>query len=307
MVECITTFFANLIINDTENNVDFIKLNLPEFILSILEIYNPKNNNQIIVNCILCLNQFVMNDVGIKYLAESRFQDIIFDTIERKNNDSDISKFSIILFGNYLSKDFGDNIKGLNIQRIIQILIFLQKKYYYNSDVLININVVASHVIKIVNEKYQKEKLILIINESVRIQDWNITLIQMSLVIIKEILEKNFNLIDDVFEAILLSCLNSMNNHKDSDIILNCCNILLIFSKNYIYTYVMVNNCLVELIKSTMEKIFEIEKSFEIRDLLFRIIGLLIPDHHNALKVSEELMNILIYYSNASDFIDSQE
>ena len=248
-----------------------------------------------------------MNDVGIKYLAESRFQDIIFDTIERKNNDSDISKFSIILFGNYLSKDFGDNIKGLNIQRIIQILIFLQKKYYYNSDVLININVVASHVIKIVNEKYQKEKLILIINESVRIQDWNITLIQMSLVIIKEILEKNFNLIDDVFEAILLSCLNSMNNHKDSDIILNCCNILLIFSKNYIYTYVMVNNCLVELIKSTMEKIFEIEKSFEIRDLLFRIIGLLIPDHHNALKVSEELMNRLIYYSNASDFIDSQE
>ena len=69
----------------------------------------------------------------------------------------------------------------------------------------------------------------------------------------------------------------------------------------------MVNNCLVELIKSTMEKIFEIEKSFEIRDLLFRIIGLLIPDHHNALKVSEELMNRLIYYSNASDFIDSQE
>ena len=93
MVECITNFFASLIINDTENNIDFIKLNLPEFILSMLEIYNPKNKNQIIVNCILCFNQFVMNDVGIKYFAESRFQDIIFDTIERKNDDSDISKF----------------------------------------------------------------------------------------------------------------------------------------------------------------------------------------------------------------------
>jgi hypothetical protein len=56
-----------------------------------------------------------------------------------------------------------------------------------------------------------------------------------------------------------------------------------------------------------MDKLDEIERKEEIRELLFKIIGLLIPDHHNANKISEELMNKFIYYSITAEFGRNQK
>jgi hypothetical protein len=258
------------------------------------------------LNCILCINQFASDDAGIQQLAETRFQEILFDTLERKNNDSEIIRFSTQLLSNYLSKDLGNNIKRMNFHKLIQILVLLQKLYYYNSDVLININTIAGYIIYYVGEKYLKEKCVVIINESVKIQDWNLNIIQMSFALLIDIFESFPYIIDNVFEEVMLSCLNVMNNHDNSEVLILTCKLILKFSNNYLYTYVMVNNSLVQLISSLFDKQSEIENSLPIRDCLLQIIGLLIPEYHNALKVSEHLMDKLIYYSNTQEFADVQ-
>jgi hypothetical protein len=306
LVECLSTMYVNLILNNADQLTNFFSINTPDSILNILEEYNPKENNPIILNCILCINQFASDDAGIQQLAETRFQEILFDTLERKNNDSEIIRFSTQLLSNYLSKDLGNNIKRMNFHKLIQILVLLQKLYYYNSDVLININTIAGYIIYYVGEKYLKEKCVVIINESVKIQDWNLNIIQMSFALLIDIFESFPYIIDNVFEEVMLSCLNVMNNHDNSEVLILTCKLILKFSNNYLYTYVMVNNSLVQLISSLFDKQSEIENSLPIRDCLLQIIGLLIPEYHNALKVSEHLMDKLIYYSNTQEFADVQ-
>ena len=304
LVESVTTLFANLLVNNEQSLCGDSMLNK---VLQILEAYNPKDNNQVVLNCILCINQIASTSLGIERIADSRFQEVFFDTLERKNNDSEIVRFSTQLLGNYLAKEVGNNVKNMNFHKLIDNFNSLQQSFYYNSDVLTNINIVAGSIIYYINEKHIKENLILMINGSVKIQDWNVNLIQTSLALFIEIFEQNNSIIDNVFEEVLLSCLNFLANHKDSEILIQTSKILLIFSRNYLYTYVMVRKSLVEIIRSLMDKLDEIERKEEIRELLFKIIGLLIPDYHNAKKVSEELMNKFIYYSITVEFALNQK
>ena len=304
LIESVSTLFANVLIS---HDPGLWELNILDNIIKILDSFNSRENNQIILNCVLCINQMAATPSGIERIADSRFQEVFFETIERKSNNSEIVKFSTQLLGNYLAKEIGNNIKNMNFHKLIDYCNSLQQSFYYNSDVLTNINILAGCIIYNINEKNLKENLILLINESVKIQDWNVNLIQISLTLFIEIFDQNNCLIDNVFEEILLSCLNFLANHNDSEILILSCKILLIFSRNYIYMCVMVSKSLVQIIRSLMDKLDEIEKKDEIRELLFKIISLLIPEYHNAKKVSEELMNKFIYYSITAEFARSQK
>ena len=254
------------------------------------------------MNCIICLDQITMIDLGIQYLSTTKFQQILLETFEKKNAEPEIIKYCLHCLGSYLYKDLGNNVKTINFEKILFLLILLQKKYYSNSDILININYIAGYLIKIIRDKVAKEKLYQLIGESIKIQDWNIQLIIMTLKLIYEILQSGSVQIDDIFEETMHSMLNLIRNHNDPDIVILCYSILSLFSKIYIYSYVMVSNNIVEMIKGTLEADFDIKTKFTLRDILIKIMSHLTTDMNNARKLSEVLMNKLINDLNNEEF-----
>jgi hypothetical protein len=154
-------------------------------------------------------------------------------------------------------------------------------------------------------DKSAKEKLYQLIGESIKIQDWNIQLIIMTLKLIYDILSSGAVLIDDIFEETMLSMLNLLRNHNNPDILVYCYKILSLFSKNYIYSYVMVNNGLVDLIKGALEADVDNKTKFVLREILLQMMGHLSTDMNNAKKLAEVLMNKLILDLNNDEFASS--
>ena len=301
LTENITSLYGSLIRNNLENLIEFCKNDLSISIFTILENYLDSNSSQIIMNCILCLDQISMIDQGIIYLSKTKFQQVLLDTFEKKSTDPEIIKNCLHCLGNYLYKDLGNNVKTINFEKIILLLILLQKKYYSNSDILININYIAGYLIKLIKDKVAKDKLYQLIEESIKIQDWNIPLIIMALKLINEILVSNSVIIDDIFEETMHTILNLLKNHHEPAIIILCYMILNLFAKNYIFSYVMVKNGLIEQIKGTLESEFDNKTKFHLRDILIKIMNSLSTDINNAKKLSEILINKLIL-----DFMDDE-
>lgn len=310
IVENITIVYMNLIVNNIENIIRLCKVNSILTILIILEHYINTIYNQIVINCIVILDQIAMIDEGIIYLSSTKFPSLLTQTFHLKMNEVDIIKISLHCLGNFVYKDLGLNIISIEFENTLNLLIKLQKKYYSNSDVLISINLVAGYLIKIMKEKSAKEKLYFLISESIKIQDFMISLIIMTLILVYEILILFPYLIDDVFDMTMHSLFNLLRNHTNSEIVNICYKILVLFSKNFIYSYTMVNNGLVELIKNTLDSELDVKVKFSLREMLFHFLGILSIDTGNSVKISEIIMSKIVadvlkedYANNQSDMI----
>ncbi len=302
LTENITALYGNLILNNIDNIIEFCKNNLPMSLFIILENYIDTSFDQVIMNCIICLDQITMVDEGIQYLSYTKFQQLLLEVFDKKNGEPEIIKYCLHALGNYLYKDLGNNIKTIDFEKILQLLILLQKKYYSNSDILININYIAGYLIKLIKDKTAKEKLYQLIGESIKIQDWNVQLIIMTLQLIYEILSTGAVPIDDIFEETMHSMLNILRNHNTPDILILCYKILNLFSKNYIYSYVMVNNGVIELIKGALESEFDNKTKFALREILLQMMSHLSTDMNNSKKLAEVLMNRLILDLNKEEY-----
>lgn len=78
--------------------------------------------------------------------------------------------------------------------------------------------------------------------------------------------------------------------------------ILSLFSKNYIYSYVMVNNGVIELIKSALESELDNKTKFALREILLHMMSHLSTDMNNSKKLAEVLMNRLILDLNQEEY-----
>ena len=190
----------------------------------------------------------------------------------------------------------------MNFDQILLLLIFLQKNFYSNSDILININCISGYLINILKDKLAKEKLFLIIVESIKIQDWNVQLIVMTVKLIHDILKSESVEIDNIFEQTVHSIFILLRNHNDQDILIFSYNIIALFSKFFVLAWYMVNNGLVELIKVALETNYENKAKFKIRGILIEILGLLSKDAKNSKIISEVVMNKLILDLNCDEF-----
>ena len=175
-------------------------------------------------------------------------------------------------------------------------LINVQKKYYSNSDILINVNKIAGSLIKLMKEKAAKEKLFQIISESMKIQDWYAPLILMAMKITYEVLTTNPTLIDDIFEDNMLVFFNILKNHSASaEIQFYCYRTFSLFAKNPIYSYMLVNNGLMDYVKSSIDNTqIEPSKKEPIKVICYELSSIIAHDPNNAKIVSEILMDNII-------------
>jgi hypothetical protein len=251
-----------------------------------------------------------MIDEGIVYLSNTKFPGLLMETFHKKMGEVDIIKVSLHCLGNYVYKDLSVNIKSIDFEILLNLLIQIQKKYYSNADILISINLVAGYLIKIYKETSAKEKLYFLISESIKIQDFMISLIIMTLKLIYEVLILFPVLVDEVFDLTMHCIFNILRNHTNPEIVNLSYKILVLFARNFIYAYTMVSNGLIELIKNTLESELDPKVKFPLRELLFQFLGILSVDTKNAKKISDVLMNKLLvdvvredYSSNQADMI----
>ena len=243
-----------------------------------------------------------MVDEGIIHLSKTNFQDLLLKVFLKKSSEPELIKNCLHCLGYYLNKDLGNNVKKMNFDQILLLLIFLQKNFYSNSDILININCISGYLINILKDKLAKEKLFLIIVESIKIQDWNVQLIVMTVKLIHDILKSESVEIDNIFEQTVHSIFILLRNHNDQDILIFSYNIIALFSKFFVLAWYMVNNGLVELIKVALETNYENKAKFKIRGILIEILGLLSKDAKNSKIISEVVMNKLILDLNCDEF-----
>jgi predicted CopG family antitoxin len=173
IIENITSLYKNLVLNNLENIEKFCKRGIVINLFFCLENYWDKtppeknysgsssapiatqphlakeeNQNltslsaalQIVLNCIACLDSLTISDKAIAYLGETKFSGLILETLNKKQNEIDIIKTALHCLGSYLYKEIGNNLKTIDFENLIKILIFMQKKHYSNSDILIKIN-----------------------------------------------------------------------------------------------------------------------------------------------------------------------
>jgi len=296
LIENVTNLYGNLLINNLESIEKFCKTGQIAATLMILEKYSDSDNNQIPLNCIVCLDSLTVVDKAIQFIADTKFSIILFNVLDKKLNEPHIIKYSLHLLSNYVYKEIGNNLKSLNFEQVLQMLINVQKKYYSNSDILINVNKIAGSLIKLMKEKAAKEKLFQIISESMKIQDWYAPLILMAMKITYEVLTTNPTLIDDIFEDNMLVFFNILKNHSASaEIQFYCYRTFSLFAKNPIYSYMLVNNGLMDYVKSSIDNTqIEPSKKEPIKVICYELSSIIAHDPNNAKIVSEILMDNII-------------
>jgi hypothetical protein len=294
IVENISGLYNSLVKNNLENIEKCIKMGVIKNIFSIIDNYLNSQKPEILLNCVTCLDSITISDTAINYLAtETKFVPTILDLIEKKPDEFEMIKYALHSLGSYIYKDLGANIKSIDTEKLIAFLQVLQKRYYPYSDILININYIAGYLIKFIKDKSQIEKLFLIISDSIKIQDWNVPLILMALKLTYEILSNNSFLQDDIFENNMHCLFNLIKNHKDNlEILIAIYKILSLFAKNSIYSYTMINNGLLDLIRNTLDNQTG-DKKFKnhLSEVIYNLLTILSKDSTNALKISDALMN----------------
>ena len=299
-----------LLFHNLDNIEDFCKNGITEDILLHLKTFNiqleNKNENEkeeskikeIMKNSIDSLDQITVSQKANLYLSKKNFDEIIIKTLKYENNDIDYISISLHTLGNYHYTKIGDNNHKLNYDELAQLLQTFQKKYYSNSDILTNINYIAGNLIKNISDKNNIKKYFNLLSESIKIQDWNENLIMMALKLIYEGLIKHLFLIDEVYEDTSPNIFNLLKIYKDNyQIQVLCYKILNCFSKNSIFSYLMVNSGLIEITKKSIENPnYNNNKNtkIQIRNSIFDLLISLSNEEQNSKKISDELMMELL-------------
>ena len=300
--ENFTNLVSNLLNFSSENIKKFCEADLIESILKILDRYKDNENNQVILNCLICLDSVSIQEIGVRYLSEHKnynFVDLMMQIIQEKEKDNDVTKYSLKNLSNYFQKNIISNYKNLNLEAIIQLLIDTQKKYYAVSDILIYINDICSYLINNLSSKDSnaKEKLFRIIISSINIQESNPALVNPALTTISELISKHENLMEEVAENYLTTIIQVFNNHlSNSESCIQACKILKSCAVNPIYSYSMTNFGLLQQIDKVLDYYSTIEgkEKEQLEKEVFELLALLAKDDKCSEKISMMLMKHII-------------
>jgi hypothetical protein len=281
------------------NNLNNNKININNnFSIGVKKPNNENEENSINVitlNVISCFDALTMYDKAVEYLAQTKFNILIMDIINKKYSEVEIVKLALRAMGNYLSNEHGQNIKTLNFEKLISTLQMIQTKLYSNSDILIFVNYIAGHLNKYKKEMKDKESLFHIIIVGIKAQDWNASLIISTLNLIFEIFESCKILQENFFGEIFPSLLNIIKIHMSAtgniEVLLSAYKLILLFSKIYFNSLEMVSEGLLNYMKDTFDSIQRSEPKTqlftELNEILFKILDYLLMDLNTKRKASE--------------------
>ena len=125
---------------------------------------NQKNiENRILNNFLETLNSLTVEEGSVAFITKNKFMSTIMDTINTQKTDIEIIKLSLHCLGNYFYKDTSKFWKHYEIEQLYDILKQLQKEYYSNGDVLMNINYIAGFILKGFDSKLYTQKYYLLV------------------------------------------------------------------------------------------------------------------------------------------------
>ena len=255
---------------------------------------------QIMHNSISALDNITKSAKANTHLcSSSNFITVISSSLLNKQNEILYNVTALHALGNHLCTIVGDNIKILNLEELYQLLKALQKEFYSNSEILSNINYISGGLVKnITNNNEYNIKFYGLIVESIKCQDWNVTLINDALKVMYDGMIIHTFLQDEVFDDTMPTIFNLLELYKDNvDVLINCYKILALFAKNQVFSYSMVNAGLMTYVKETLESqaIKTVQKKrAQITPVVFNLINFLAKDENNAKRISDDLMGNLI-------------
>ena len=299
-----TNLIYNLLSYNPSNIKKFCTNKILDQILEILQQYKDSENQQIILNCLVCLEILTTKEESVKALSQHKcgFSSLMTSVITEKEKDSEVTKYTLKSLCNYFKKDIGLNYKKLNLEELIQLLIDTQKRYYAFWEILNFINILSGNLIENTNEPDAKEKLIKIILNSINIQESNINLVPPTLDLILNITnnKNNYSLIEELVEnnlTCIIQVLSNLKSHCGSCIL--SCKILsncIGNPVNSVYCYSMTNFGLLASLDKVLDyyaPVYSNEKIIlekEIYDLLAKLA----KDDKSSEKIAFTLMKYII-------------
>ena len=254
--------------------------------------------NLILNNFLKVLNNLTSNEDCIDFINNDRYIDCLLNTSEKIKLDINNIILSLLCLGNYYLNINQDKWNKEFIEKIYFLLQSLQKTYYTNGDILININNLIGHIIKGLSLKFLIERYYSLALDGVNCQDWNEKLILLSLDILKQCLNDHEELRSEVFENTQHSILNILKLYQNNLIIqINGYEILVLFTENGTYAYILANSEIFGLIRNTLlNKEFnnEIEKRLKVRLAIYKLLNFLAYDKTINSKISFELMESFV-------------
>ena len=260
---------------------------------------NQKNiENRILNNFLETLNSLTVEEGSVAFITKNKFMATIMDTINSQKTDIEIIKLSLHCLGNYFYKDTSKFWKHYEIEQLYDILKQLQKEYYSNGDVLMNINYIAGFILKGFDSKLYTQKYYLLVLDGLNCQDWNEDLVKLTLNILKSALKIHENLRIDVFESSKQSIFNILRLYVNNlEIQVLAYEILSIFAESPVISFLIVNTDIMEIIRDSFTNVEYNsipENKLIMRKTLLKLLELLAYDENTSKKISYELMENLL-------------
>ena len=267
--------------------------------------------NRILLNLLATLDLLTLDEGSVEYITKNKFMATVMDTIGKQSSDISIIKLSLHCLGNYFYKDTRDYWKHYEIEQLYEILKSLQKQYYANSEVLININYIAGYILKGFDSKLYTIKYYLLVIDGLNCQDWNEELVKMTLEIMRDALKLHENIRTDVFDPSKQSIFNILRLYNNNAEIQELCyNILAIFAESHNTAFLIVNSDIMELIRDTLNNNdfnSDPKKRLNIRNSVLLLLNYLAYDEATSKKISYELMDDLLKELDNEEYTEDMD
>ena len=265
--------------------------------------------NLILSNFLKALNYLSSNEKSNEIISvDNNYIDSLLHTIDKPKLDINNLNLSLFCLGNYYKKINKEIWKNENSEKIYILLQSLQKTYYTNGDILININTLIGYIIKGLSMKFLVERYYSLALEGINCQDWNEQLILLTLIILKECLIQHEDLRSEVFENTEHTILNVLKLFQNNLIIqIIGYEILVLFTENGTYAYSLANTDIFSSIRSTLSnKEFnnDPEKRLNVRLAIYKLLNYLAYDKTINAKISFELMESFIKDLKTENFTE---
>ena len=327
LMEKYSDFLKNLMEKKEENTKKMCNEEIFENVFKIINLYTPQiilkkklenlieysrksvvNNelktlktklfSNILSNLFKILTLLTIGDECKEIIIKNKYVETILDTISKPNITSKIVIQSLLALRNYFLKVAKEKWVQKEIEDLINILKSLQKDFYANSEVLLNINHICEYILKGCQNKHLAEKYYLLCLDILNCQDWNLDLVLLSLKIIKENIISHEALRNDVFEQTKQSVLNILKIYLNSlEIQKLGYEILTVFATDKVLSFNIVNSDIMESIRDTLSNSdfkSDTDKRLQIRICVFKLLNYLAYDDSTSGKISSELMEPFI-------------
>ena len=266
------------------------------------------NINLILNNFLKTLNYLSSNEKSNEFIKSDNYIHSLLNTIDKEKLEINNLNLSLFCLGNYYSKINKEEWNNDLIEKIYIQLQSLQKRYYTDGQILININKLIGIILKGLELKFLVERYYSLALEGVNCQDWNEDLILLTLDIVKQCLIKYEDLRSEVFENTEHTILNILKIFNNNLVIqLTGYEILVLFTEKETYAYGLANTDLFSLIKTTLSnKEFnnDPEKRLKVRLAIYKLLNYLAYDKTINSKMSFELMESFVNDLSTDNFTE---